>query len=307
MSVFEMNKGVPFTKHHRSSHPAFTGTRRYKKPITKDAELPAIVDFLLSVGARVDAVDQYGDSALMVAVRYKGDDRDAHLAAVKKLVDVGGASLVNVQNIAKDTALCCVQSVAVAEVLVAAGADVNLCLRGDRSPLSRACLSNNPELVKYLIETGANIDDVNDKDENLEDVIFRLVKNRYSGVLLKLIDGKANVNVFSTDPLNPMTPLMYAVIHHMPFEVTVLIHGGADARLFYSRVSTLMLACSEGPRANPDIVKMLLDAGAVENIDATQRKTGATAYDMAVRHGAPQSVIDLLVSAGCNTADIKGN
>jgi ankyrin repeat protein len=299
MSVFELNKDAPFTK--PSSHPLYAFLN--KKPITKDAELPAIVDFLLSVGARVDAVDQYGDSALMVAVRYKGDDRDAHLAAVKKLVDVGGASLVNMQNNAKDTALCCVQSVAVAEVLVAAGADVNLRLKGDRSPLSRASLSNNPELVKYLIETGANIDDVNDKDENLEDVIFRLVKNRYSGVLLKLIDGKANLNVYSADPYHPLTPLMYAVQNDMPFEVTVLIHGGADARLYEGKMSTLMLACYGGSLANPDIVKMLLDAGAVEDIDGKHDKTKETAYNMAVNRGAPQSVIDVLVAAGCNTTD----
>jgi ankyrin repeat protein len=305
MSVFEMNKDAPVTKHPRSAHPqnSFMGD---KKPVTKDAELPAIVDFLLSAGARVDAVDQYGDSALMVAARYKGDDRDAHITAVKKLVDAGGKALVNMQNISKDTALCTVQSVAVAEVLVAAGADVNLCLRGDRSPLSLACLSNNAELVGFLIQSGANIKDVNHLGEDLQDVVFRVVKSRYIGVLLKLIDGKADVNVFSAPGnYNPLTPLMYTVVNNQPVETTLLIHGGANVRLYQDRMSTLMMACYEGSRANPDIVKMLLDAGAVEDIDDMQRKTKETAYNMAVNRGAPKSVIDVLVAAGCNTADHK--
>jgi ankyrin repeat protein len=304
MSVFEMNKDAPVTKHSWSAHPR----RKYsnEKPITKDAELPAIVDFLLSAGARVDAVDQYGDSALMVAARYKGDDRDAHIAAVKKLVDVGGKALVNMQNITKDTALCTVQSVAVAEVLVAAGADVNLCLRGDRSPLSLACLSNNAELVGFLIQSGANIKDVNHLGEDRQDVVFRVVKSRYIRVLLKLIDGKADVNVFSAPgSYNPLTPLMYTVVNNQPVETALLIHGGANVRLYQNRMSTLMLACYEGSDANPDIVKMLLDAGAVEDIDDTQHKTEETAYNMAVNRGAPKSVIDVLVAAGCNTADYE--
>jgi serine/threonine-protein phosphatase 6 regulatory ankyrin repeat subunit A len=302
MSVFEINKDAPVTKHSWSAHPR----RKYsnEKPVTKDAELPAIVDFLLSAGARVDAVDQYGDSALMGAARYKGDDRDAHLVAVKKLVDAGGASLVNMQNNAKDTALCTVQSVAVAEVLVAAGADVNLCLRGDRSPLSLACLSNNAELVGFLIQSGANIKDLNQLDEIRQDVVFRVVKSRHFRVLLKLIDGKADVNVFSEPPNSyPLTPLMHAVVNNLPAEAALLINGGANVRLYLERSSTLMLACSQRSDANPEIVKMLLDAGAVEDIDGMQGKTGETAYNIAVNGGAPQSVIDVLVAAGCNTAD----
>jgi ankyrin repeat protein len=302
MSVFELNKDAPVTKHPKTAHPAFT--LRYKKPITKDAEVPAIVDFLLSAGARVDAVDQYGDTALMFAARYKGDDRDAHLAAVKKLVDAGGASLVNMQNIAKDTALCCVQSVAVAEVLVGAGADVNLCRRGDRSPLSLACLSNNAELVGFLIQSGANIKDLNQLDEDRQDTVFRVVKSRYTRALLQLLDAKADLNVFSAPHgWSPHTPLMYAVYEDMPVEAALLIHGRANVRQYHNGTSMLMLACDQRQRTNPEIVKMLLDAGAVEDIDDMQRKTKETAYNKAINGCAPQSVIDLLVAAGCNTAD----
>jgi ankyrin repeat protein len=124
--------------------------------------------------------------------------------------------------------------------------------------------------------------------------------------LLKLIDGKADVNVFSAPGnYNPLTPLMYTVVNNQPVETTLLIHGGANVRLYQDRMSTLMMACYEGSRANPDIVKMLLDAGAVEDIDDMQRKTKETAYNMAVNRGAPKSVINVLVAAGCNTADHK--
>jgi ankyrin repeat protein len=267
-------------------------------PATRNAELPAIVDFLLSAGARVDAVDQYGDSALIVAARYKGDDRNAHIAAMKMQVDVGGVALVNLQNIAKATALCFVESVSMAKVLVSAGADVNLCLKGEQSPLSRACLANNPSLVEFLIKSGANIQDVNDTDNDLQDVIFRVVNNRYIGVLLQLVDAKANVNVGSGP--SSLTPLMHAVEKNMLTEIAVLIHGGANARSYQHGMSTLMLACKKDD-ANPRTIKMLLDAGAIEDLDKRNYKTFETAYDMAIENDVSQSVIDVLVAAGCNT------
>jgi serine/threonine-protein phosphatase 6 regulatory ankyrin repeat subunit A len=280
MSVFDMDKTIESSSSRQ-----------------RDTELPAIVDFLISAGARVDAVDQYGDSALTAAVRYKGNDRDTHLAAVKKLVDAGGVRLVNIQNKRKLTSLCYVESVAVAQILVSAGADVNLCMKGDQSPLSRACLNNNPDLVRFFLDSGANIRDVNVHDQRFVDVVFQVVEKRYIRVLLHLIDAKANVDVVSTPPGKyTQTPLIHAIFKQNAAEVAMLLDGGANARAYVHRSTALMIA-SGGPSANPNIVRMLLEAGAIEDINEFHGKSFETAYQIA----EVQSVIDVLVAAGCNT------
>ena len=155
--------------------------------------------------------------------------------------------------------------------LVGAGADVNFPIGnlGGETPLIRAVTSDNPELVKLLIELGAD------------------------------------VNLTSQGPRN-WTPLMFA--HDNPELISVLIAAGADlnarttafsigsplggTKVCPGGATALHLAAATG---NAESIRVLLQAGA--EVEA-RAEDGLAPLDYALRPGSANAAAEALVKAG---------
>jgi len=108
----------------------------------------AVVQLLLDRGADVNAQDAGGDSVLMVA-SLKG-----HADVVKILLDRGAN--VTAKNMNGWTALAYVSKVDIAKLLIEKGADINGQNFHGATVLGSAAMSRRDEVVKYLIDKGAD-------------------------------------------------------------------------------------------------------------------------------------------------------
>jgi ankyrin repeat protein len=258
---------------------------------TDSSNLPDIVDFLLSSGAYVDSVDVYGESALHYAMRYAGAQDDNYLTAVQKLVQAGGVALANSRSRIGVTPLQLVKSVHVARILVDAGAEVNLCLKREESPLCRACLNNLPEVAQFLLDNKADITDVSLCDVRGRTALFSVVVSDRTDFVQLLINAGADINSYSSG----YTPLIWAATHGMVVMCAVLLGAGANARLYGpdGRYTTLMEACRSEEDVNPLIIVMLLNAGADKDIDKYYK--GVTVHSIARQNWhVPRVVNDIL-------------
>ena len=208
--------------------------------------------------------------------------------------------------------------------------------------LANAVLANAPELIRFLIEKGA---DVNAQTNQGAAPIHTAARNRHPDLVKLLAERGADVNAVDTDG---MTPLRYAAMRDSVPTVKALLDNGADtekpsaegyrvlalaiadsryeaakvlleagaevnARTGQEALTPLMIAASqskpaEGARFIPgstrpiDVARSLLERGADVN---AKSKSGTTALMIAATHNNPP-MIGLLIESGAN-ADAKNN
>ena len=99
-----------------------------------------------------------------------------------------------------------------AKLLLAAGADVNICDFGGETALMFASQHGNDNCLDLLIQAGA---DVNIRSHLGVTALFRAAENGHDKCLQSLIDAGANVNDVKVDRLviRGITPLMAAASH----------------------------------------------------------------------------------------------
>ncbi|WP_207497129.1 ankyrin repeat domain-containing protein [Aridibaculum aurantiacum] len=106
---------------------------------------PAVVDFLLSKGARAEMQDQAGNTALM-GVCFRG-----YIDIAKKLLDVGAE--VNQRNYQGATALTFAATfghLEIAELLLQKGADMTIPDSRGKSAFDHAIIQENEDMIKLL-------------------------------------------------------------------------------------------------------------------------------------------------------------
>ena len=113
-----------------------------------------VAKILLDNGANIHGTDNIGDTPL----------HDASNAAVAEFLIQSGAS-VSVFNEVRDSPLHRARNAGVAEMLIAHGADVNG--SGRTSPLHAAVQYSRADVIKALIEKGANVDQTLDQGWSL--------------------------------------------------------------------------------------------------------------------------------------------
>ena len=224
---------------------------------------PELAKFLIQKGAIVDALDQYGSTALQEAAAFNPNAEIIQLllqsGAKPNLADFQGmTALMQAADLGK--------SPAVIDALIQGGADPNLKganpLRPDSSitPLGTAAEENsNPEIILALIKGGAN---------------FK-----------------------QTDKGEP-TPLMYAAsFTDAPVIVQTLIQAGSDVNAATKSKFTVLMfaACPHGDHYNvplqSEIIRDLLKAGAKLDAKDAHHKT---ALDYAKKYQAPAEILNLL-------------
>lgn len=194
---------------------------------------------------------------------------------------------------AKGTASKALEAV---KYLVNKGAQLNAKNYYTTNPLHHAVLANNGEIVKYLIEKGA--------EGELSELLMLAV--RYGKELTKsvkvLVNKGANVNKVSGPYEYPYvndTVLIIAAQNNYMEIVKILLENGANfevkchSRSWCLGKNTLIYAATIG---NLDIVQVLVTKGADINV---QDKTGNSALMMAARNGH-ETVTQFLLDNGAN-------
>jgi ankyrin repeat protein len=238
----------------------------------------AEVQRFLKEGANVNAKDDHGQTALILAVEL------GRLEVVKLLLDEGAdVNLGKPLMYAADKG-----NVEIARLLLDRGADVNA--KGPfGTALTKACEKDHRATASLLLDRGA---EVNAKDQNDETPLMKACARGYKETAGLLLDRGAEVN--AKDRFGH-TPLMKAAKADHLHVVKFLLEKGADINVKNESGETpLMAAAGLGEF---DIVELLLNKGA--QLSAKDRD-GRTALEHAAS-GNHRHVVDLLMSRGAKT------
>ena len=254
----------------------------------------SVVKVLVEAGADVCVTDNDGDTCLTLASYF------GHTETVRYLV---GLPEVDVNH--KDSAGCTALLAAaekhpdVVEVLIDAGADVEVKDTAGRSPLLLACRSGALAVVRVLVKAGAGVC-VADNEGNTC-LALASANGHTETVRTLLCMPEVDVNQSNTRGL---TPLHGAVLKNHPDMVQVLIDAGADIEAKDDEMySPLHCACEVGAL---EVVKMWIKVGA--DVCATDCD-GDTCLTVAAYYGHTETVRYLvgLNKVDVNHRDLLGN
>lgn len=232
---------------------------------------------LLERGANIEEVNDEGYTPLMEA------SREGHEEMVALLLSQGADINAQTEE-TQETALtlaCCGGFLEVADFLIKAGADIEA---GANTPLAEASQEGHIDLVRHLIEAGANIHATSATGDT---PLMYAAENGHTDVVQVLLEAGASIE---HEAEGGRTPLMKACRAGHLCTVQFLVSRGANV----NKVTTnndhtpLSLACAGGHMA---VVEYLLANGA----DSTHRlKDNSTMLIEAAKGGHAQ-VVQLLI------------
>jgi ankyrin repeat protein len=174
--------------------------------------------------------------------------------------------------------------------LIANGANVNrIELWYHHTPLHPAAKNGNAEMVKLLVDTGADVNTTGYSDYS---ALHSAVFGQHTEVVKLLLANKADVNAAST---NGVTPLYIASQEGHTEVVKLLLANKADVNAKNRfGVTPLFMASDNG---HPEVVKLLLAAKA--DVNAVRKIDGVTPLLMASQNGHTE-IVKLLLAAKAN-------
>jgi ankyrin repeat protein len=191
--------------------------------VAREGDLGAVRS-LLEQGARVDAVDDAGATAL-VAAAYGN-----HVEVARALVDAGAD--VNAKDSTEQSAYLIATSevgdeLELLELTLGAGADVDAKDSYNGTGLIRAADRGHARIVARLLEAGTDVDHVNRLGWTalLEAIILGDGGRRHTEVVRLLVEGGADVELADGDGT---TPLAHAVANGHAEMAAILREAGAD-------------------------------------------------------------------------------
>ena len=156
-----------------------------------------------------------------------------------------------------------------------------------RTPLHWACRGVHIDVVKYLVEKGAN---VNAEDSNKIVPLHSLATRNGATAIAILVDNGADIDF---KDYGGNTALHHAAMNNAADAVALLIKKSADLENIEDYGRTPLILCAR-ERGGPKTIKVLLDAGA--DVKAKD-KFRATALHLAAWRGKKE-VVDILLDAG---------
>ena len=263
-----------------------------------------MINILLQAGADVNAVTNY-DIAVFENV-VQGGSTDA----IQSLLDAGASNFGNAVYFAVDR-----DDFEMLQKVFNAGADINACFGNSRrTALTRAAEQQSVTLVKFLLESGADVNGCTLEHDSHED-----------SDLPSLIDRKCQCGYYTRsfiwseeDQSNNHSPLQAASFHQDIEIAKILLDAGANVNmeltaniLFEPGDFEWLISNDEGNpvhygtavqiaagQGNMELVRLLYDAGADINAPAC-RRGGRTALQAAVENG-DHSMTDFLLAAGAD-------
>ena len=258
-------------------------TALYLSIIRKNTE---ITKLLLEHGADVNAIDKNGHTVLILAT----DNENVELT--KLLLEHGADvnTLINIET----------------QLLIDKGLDINASDKVNFTILMFAIGKENIEMVKLLIENGAdvnallNIDTKNliekglavntSTKDGLTTLMFAIMEKKNIEIIKLLLEHEVDVNVFVN---NGETALMLAIYNENIKLTKLLLEYGADINISVKSGETaLMLAIYN---ENIKLTKLLLEYGADVNAST---KDGDTALMVASINNNNIEIVKLLIDNG---------
>lgn len=245
------------------------------------------VQFLLEKGAKIEAQDKQGRSALFLA---SGEGKND---AVNLLLDQkADANQKDNNGVTPLQVAVTYGKTDAVKILLAKGAQVNSADASGNTPLMIAAegngyLPNNGPLVELLLQAGAKIDP---QDSRSRSAFYRAAAEGKEDAMRLLLDSKADLNGKANDGT---TPLMAAMIDGKLSAVKFLIDRGADVNLADANGRTPLMVAADGSPYIPnpaDLAKLLLSKGAKKDAIDTR---GRTALARATEN-KNNAVVDLL-------------
>ena len=251
---------------------------------------------LLDAGAKVDAANSVGATALMWAAT---DIDKVRLLLARganaKAVSERGRTALSIASRGD-------RSGEIVKLLIGAGADVHAVDAAKMTTLHLAALGDDTETIRLLVDAGVQVDAVD--FAGFTPLIHAAANRNLAAVRLLLAKG-ANPNARSGDgsfqkvkagviALGSFTPLTASAAHGSRELIATLLDAGAKVDVPDVRGMTpLMLAVATG-RQNLDVIRLLIARGSDVNAKSL---AGETALDWAVKIGA-KPAIDVLRRAG---------
>lgn len=212
------------------------------------------VKLFLEAGMKPDAYDHEGKTALMRAA-YAGQREVAEL-----LIAAGANVNLRVQGGFGSALFDAVfqRSFALAELLVSRGADVNLADGLSSTPLMFALQPGNERILQFLVDNNANL---NSRNEGGKTALSQAAQLGSAEAVRILIRGKADVNVRDAQGQTPLMLVFSARVERLHIEVAkLLLAAKADPNIQDNQGQTaLMLAAG---RRNVEAVRLLLESKA---------------------------------------------
>jgi ankyrin repeat protein len=274
-----------------------------------------IVELLLNAGADVKRTNKFGHTALTIAINNKYDEvakelvlqgADANsteyvltravmsrdVESVKKWLALGVNINVNQQDPQGSTPLhgaIFMNAPEIIKILLDAGADVNVANNVGSTPLSLALSQRLYELMHELVRRGAN---VNQQDAKGNTLLMGPYGSREAVKIL--LDVGADVSITNNSGENPLTQALLRNDHEIIKEL-------CDAKVnFNSRFSdgntALIWAVKKG---NQIIIERLLKLGA----DVNQADNKGWTPLMCAAQGGNAAIIKILLEAGADPKD----
>ncbi|XP_019763189.1 ankyrin repeat and KH domain-containing protein 1 isoform X1 [Dendroctonus ponderosae] len=259
---------------------------------------------LIERGANIEEVNDEGYTPLMEAAR-EGHEEMVHLL-------LGQGANINAQtDETQETALtlaCCGGFTEVSDILLKGGADIEL---GASTPLMESSQEGHLELVRFLLEYGANVNavtqtndtaltyacenghtdvaelliqygaDIEHESEGGRTPLMKACRAGHLCTVKFLIDKGANPRKQTTN--NDHTPLSLACAGgHLPV-VQLLLENNADPNHKLKDNSTMLIEASKGGHAN--VVQLLLDYPHSVMLNQQQQVATTAATNLAMLPG----------------------
>ena len=274
-----------------------------------------IIAMLLKAGAAPDPVAENNVTALSMAIHsalHNGAAKEPISARVIELLLRHGVKLTRRSQLFPEVWLLSAAAedgLNLARKLRRQGIDVNFSDKDGITALMAAAMSNtNPEMVKFLLASGARIDMVSrhgasallyaaqynnsavvkllvaeaekiaGKPVSAAELLLRAAGNTDPEVVQLFLDRQIDVN--STDD-SGRTPLFFAARFSTPEVVKTLVAAGADVNICDKYGFSALMAAAE-MTVSPETIKILVDAGA--RIDCVDSEHGRTALDFALEN-----------------------
>jgi len=244
-----------------------------------------IVRLLIAHGADVNAQSSTGNTPLMYACA------GGHEEVVRVLLEAGAN--VEVHNENGHTPLMEAASAGhcgVAKILLEFGAGINTHSNEFKeSALTLACYKGHLEMVRFLLEAGA---DQEHKTDEMHTALMEASMDGHVEVARLLLDSGAQVNMPADSFESPLT--LAACGGHVELAMLLLERGANIEEVNDEGYTPLMEASREG---HEEMVALLLSQGA--DINAQTEETQETALTLACCGGFLE-VADFLIKAGAD-------
>jgi ankyrin repeat protein len=250
---------------------------------------PAMVELVVSAGARLDAQDREGVTPLIQAAR--SGDREVIL----KLIERGASTSLRMRTGFGDDALSAASRgghIEAVRALLAGGAEINAS-EGNPSALAAAASQGEESIVALLLERGATV---------RAGALCAAASGGSAAIVGRLLaagaDPNERIDIHEPHDLS-FTPLANAVVAVAPEIAALLVAAGADVNARDARGDSVLILLAETTNKaseQVEVARILLAAGAEVNARGDGHRTPV---EVAKQNGNAL-LVDALLAAGAD-------